>query len=258
MADSREYVKLWLSYDDYFREYDDASVGALVRAMIAYRRDRTEPKFSGPERFIWPAMKRDMDESIKAQEEMSARCSENGKKGGRPKAEGKATPFPEKPEKPPLFLKSQKSQPFSEKPNGFSEKEEGAPLVPPSPSPPTPPVFSPPYNPPNPEEKERPPASPPAGGGAFDRFWSAYPRKIGKLSAKRAFDKVKVPVETLVSAIERQKCSDQWLKENGRFIPHPATWLNQGRWEDEVTPAAGQGRASGNVFLDMLEEERSR
>ena len=35
MADSREYVKLWLSYDDYFREYDDASVGALVRAMIA-------------------------------------------------------------------------------------------------------------------------------------------------------------------------------------------------------------------------------
>ena len=110
MADSREYVKLWLSYDDYFREYDDASVGALVRAMIAYRRDRTEPKFSGPERFIWPAMKRDMDESIKAQEEISARCSENGKKGGRPKAEGKATPFSEKPEKPPLFLESQKSQ----------------------------------------------------------------------------------------------------------------------------------------------------
>ena len=110
MADSREYVKLWLSYDDYFREYDDASVGALVRAMIAYRRDRTEPKFSGAERFIWPAMKRDMDESIKAQEEISARCSENGKKGGRPKAEEKATPFPEKPEKPPLFSESQKSQ----------------------------------------------------------------------------------------------------------------------------------------------------
>ena len=110
MADSREYVKLWLSYDDYFREYDDASVGALVRAMIAYRRDRTEPKFSGPERFIWPAMKRDMDESIKAQEEISARCSENGKKGGRPKAEWKATPFSGKPEKPPLFSESQKSQ----------------------------------------------------------------------------------------------------------------------------------------------------
>ena len=110
MADSREYVKLWLSYDDYFREYDDASVGALVRAMIAYRRDRTEPKFSGPERFIWPAMKRDMDESIKAQEEISARCSENGKKGGRPKTDGKATPFSEKPEKPPLFSESKKSQ----------------------------------------------------------------------------------------------------------------------------------------------------
>lgn len=242
MADSREYVKLWLSYDDYFREYDDASVGALVRAMIAYRRDRTEPKFSGPERFMWLALKADID----AQEALSQVRSEAGRKGGS--ANGSKTKQTE--------ANGSKVKQTEAKFQG--EKEEGAPLVPPSPSPPTPPVFSPPYNPPNPEEKEKSPASPPPGGGAFDRFWSAYPRKIGKLSAKRAFDKVKVPVETLVSAIERQKCSDQWLTENGRFIPHPATWLNQGRWEDEVTPAAGHGRASGNVFLDMLEEERSR
>lgn len=68
----------------------------------------------------------------------------------------------------------------------------------------------------------------------FDVFWKAYPRKIGKEDARKAFAKVKVPVETLLSAIEQQTRSEQWTRENGRFIPNPATWLNQGRWEDEL------------------------
>ncbi len=40
-------------------------------------------------------------------------------------------------------------------------------------------------------------------------------------------------LETLLTAIRRQKCGSQWSRENGRYIPNPATWLNQGRWEDE-------------------------
>ena len=50
----------------------------------------------------------------------------------------------------------------------------------------------------------------------------------------KAFSKVKVPVESLVSAIERQKCSLQWSRDNGQYIPNPSTWLNQGRWDDEM------------------------
>ena len=73
---------------------------------------------------------------------------------------------------------------------------------------------------------------------------------------------MKVPLETLVDAVERQKCSAQWREQNGRFIPHLATWLNQGRWEDEVEGTAGnwpgQGRSSTNQFLDLLEEVRQR
>ena len=110
MAESKEYVKLWLSYDDYFREYDKEAIGTLVLAMIAYRRDRTEPQFPGPERFIWPAIKRDIDESIKAQEDFSARCSENGKKGGRPRIEQKTDALQEKLKNPTLFPESQKRQ----------------------------------------------------------------------------------------------------------------------------------------------------
>ena len=68
----------------------------------------------------------------------------------------------------------------------------------------------------------------------FYVFWKAYPKKVGKEAARKAFSKVREPVESLLSAIERQKCSEQWTRENGRFIPNPATWLNQGRWEDEL------------------------
>ena len=72
----------------------------------------------------------------------------------------------------------------------------------------------------------------------FEIFWKAYPKKVGKGSAKKAFGKVKVPVETLVTAIRRQECSDQWSRDNGQYIPHPSTWLNQERWEDEIGASA--------------------
>ena len=69
---------------------------------------------------------------------------------------------------------------------------------------------------------------------AFERFWEVYPKKRSKQAAEKAFKKVKVPIDVLIAAVERQKKSKDWLKDGGQFIPYPATWLNQGRWEDEV------------------------
>lgn len=72
---------------------------------------------------------------------------------------------------------------------------------------------------------------------AFNEFWSAYPKKVGKKEAQKAFAKVpKADWPKLVPAVEAQIKSKQWQKDNGQFIPHPATWLNQGRWEDSVEP----------------------
>ncbi len=71
----------------------------------------------------------------------------------------------------------------------------------------------------------------------FERFWAVYPKKVGKGDARKAFSKVKAPVDTLIAAVEAQKVSTQWTQENGRYIPNPSTWLNQERWEDEVTTA---------------------
>ena len=94
MSVKKEYVKLWLSYESYFEAFSDVEVGRLVRAMIKYRASGEEPKFNGNERFIWPAVKRDIDESLQAQEATSAARSEAGKQGGRGKAK-KANAFSE-------------------------------------------------------------------------------------------------------------------------------------------------------------------
>lgn len=67
----------------------------------------------------------------------------------------------------------------------------------------------------------------------FESFWREYPRKIGKGAAYKAWGKLKPPIRDCLSALQWQKKSDQWTKEHGQFIPHPATWLNQRRWEDE-------------------------
>ena len=67
----------------------------------------------------------------------------------------------------------------------------------------------------------------------FNRFWSAYPKKMNKQDAFKAFKGVKVPVETLCAALERQKQSRQWREDGGKYIPYPATWLRKGGWENE-------------------------
>ena len=68
----------------------------------------------------------------------------------------------------------------------------------------------------------------------FDKFWKAYPKKMNKADALKAWSKVDVPVETILTAVEAQKKTSQWTKDNGQFIPYPATWLRGRRWENEV------------------------
>jgi uncharacterized protein YdaU (DUF1376 family) len=69
----------------------------------------------------------------------------------------------------------------------------------------------------------------------FDRFWALYPKKTGKDAALRAWQKARGKPDLLVilDAVTQQRTSMQWLKDGGQFIPNPATWINQGRWDDE-------------------------
>lgn len=71
----------------------------------------------------------------------------------------------------------------------------------------------------------------------FNEFWNRYPRKTAKETARKSFQKLKPDDEllrTMLEAIEKQKQCEQWTKDGGQYIPHPATWLNQKRWEDET------------------------
>lgn len=67
----------------------------------------------------------------------------------------------------------------------------------------------------------------------FDVFWKVYPKKVGKDAALKSWNKLKPNLAEVLQALEWQIESEQWTKQNGQFIPNPATYLNQGRWQDE-------------------------
>lgn len=70
---------------------------------------------------------------------------------------------------------------------------------------------------------------------AFDRWWAIYPNRKAKKAARKAWERLN-PSPSLVSkmmaAVLVQQKSRQWREG---FIPHPATWINGERWEDELT-----------------------
>ena len=72
----------------------------------------------------------------------------------------------------------------------------------------------------------------------FALFWEEYPKKKGRGAAEKAFEKAlkKTDINTLLDAVKIQRNSDQWTRDNGQWIPYPATWLNQERWNDEPDP----------------------
>ena len=102
---------------------------------------------------------------------------------------------------------------------------------------------------------------------AFARFWTAYPRKVSKETARKAFERIDPDEDLLnamIEAIEKQKLSPQWQEDGGQYIPHPATWLNGKRWEDEpqtiraVTRAVNgyKQRDNSNAADEALERMR--
>jgi len=69
----------------------------------------------------------------------------------------------------------------------------------------------------------------------FDLFWLEYPLKVGKKKAEQIWMKISPSqelFEKIMFALRAAKKSPQWTKDNGQFIPHPSTWLNQERWND--------------------------
>lgn len=69
----------------------------------------------------------------------------------------------------------------------------------------------------------------------FLAFWNAYPRKVAKGAAWKVWQRLSPPLPALMAALEWQRRTLDWTKDGGAFVPHPATYLNARRWEDERT-----------------------
>jgi hypothetical protein len=98
-------------------------------------------------------------------------------------------------------------------------------------------------------EKNTPPTPPPTTNGTpaeFSQWWQAYPKKVAKDAALTAWKKRKpgkALAAEMLSAIESQCRAGHFIgRDGGEYIPNPATWLNQGRWQDEVRGTKDVGR----------------
>jgi hypothetical protein len=89
----------------------------------------------------------------------------------------------------------------------------------------------------------------------FSEFWNVYPKKKAKTKAQEAFQRLSPTPEllnTILKAIHQYNASEDWRKEKGRYIPHPASFLNGRRWEDEIAPSGGNGEAGGSLTQEEL------
>ena len=203
-----KYLKVFTDFAEKIDLLSDAEVGRLFKSMLEYAANGTESELKGNERFLWSMAKLEIDRQADNYEKM---CDTNkriatNRYGSLRKATGKHESCQDKEKDKDKDKDKEKDKEEEKKekeiPDGISNKKAAA--------------------------------GPPRAPASFERFWTAYPKKVGKEAARKAYSRAKVPVERLLHALEAQKGSTQWQVENGRFIPNPATWLNQGRWEDEV------------------------
>jgi hypothetical protein len=76
-------------------------------------------------------------------------------------------------------------------------------------------------------------------GRCFANFWEMYPRKVAKAAAQKAFAKVMKTqsdpgkfMGMVRRSLDWWKSRPEWKKDNGKYIPYPATWINAGHWAD--------------------------
>ena len=200
MADMT-YIKLFIDYLDAIEPLGDAERGRLFTSLLVYARTGEAPQLGGNERFLFPMMRAQIDRDNSAMDSLSDARSEAGRKGAEAK-QANARFAKQNKQTPDLPSKTSKDKDEDEDEDEDKDKDDSA--------------------------------------SQFESFWAAYPRKVGKQAAKKAFSKVSVPVKTLIDAVNSQKNSEQWRKDNGQYIPNPATWLNQGRWDDVLTEAGAQ------------------
>ena len=122
------------------------------------------------------------------------------------------------------------------------------------------------------EQSDDPPpksaaAKPRADEQRFAGFWDAYPRKVARGDAAKAWRSLAPDAALatqILAAVEQHKRLPDWAKDGGQFVPYPATWLRARRWEDvlEAPRVNGNGASGGAPFVPhanpVIEELRRK
>ena len=104
----------------------------------------------------------------------------------------------------------------------------------------------------------------------FEHWWAHYPKKIGKAAAFKVWTSMLPNMPALGEMVEKlllQSKTYQWKRDNRQYVPHPRTYLNQGRWDDEITEndmrppetaSERRKREDDESYAQRLEEARQR
>ena len=71
----------------------------------------------------------------------------------------------------------------------------------------------------------------------FQEFWEVWPKRCAKADARKAWAQTKdirPELTNLLNAVKAACKTEAWMKDGGKYIPHPATWLRGERWDDEL------------------------
>lgn len=88
----------------------------------------------------------------------------------------------------------------------------------------------------------------------FVQFWEAYPKKVSKPQAEKAFKRQsgQAHIVAILASLELFRKSEDWTRDGGQFIPYPASWLNARRWEDKPITLATTHHSSESDNLPLI------
>ena len=85
---------------------------------------------------------------------------------------------------------------------------------------------------------------------SFLVFYGEYPRKIDKKIALRSWNKINPSLklfDAIMAGLKDWKASDEWIKDDGKYVPYPATWLNRARWESPPKPSSNGSKKNAGA-----------
>lgn len=238
---ARAYFQAYHSILEAMEQLDDAERGRLFTALLIYSETGEAPELPGNEKFVFPALRGQIDRDADAYAEKCRKLSTNSKqrKAAAEDHESSNTANDSKCNQMAsndincnqLISNDIKCSQGKGEGKGEGEgkgKGKGKMVV-------------------------TPPISPPDG---FSEFWAAYPRKQAKVDAVKAWKKLSPSpdlVTRIITSVQHACDSPAWRKDGGQFIPYPATYINGRRWEDEQSTG---GRFSNLEYLMRTMEDK--